>query len=109
MMQWKNGYAVVALCVTVVFISLVAAFVITVVVGDVDPDVMLRFLAGPAIGNILSACAITYLTIVNRKVSIVAKQVDNVENHTNGHTTALIEENKRLTRKLEELTENSQT
>lgn len=101
MASWKSGYTVIAICVTMVTIALIAALVVTVTVGGTDPDVFLRFLAGPAIGNILTAGAITYLTIVNRKVTTLNSKVESVEQNTNGTNSALVKENFRLTQTIE--------
>lgn len=90
MVQWKSGYTVVVLCSTVVFITLIGAFVIMVTVGGTDPDVLLRFIAGPTIGNLISLGVITYLTVVDRKVQSAAKVLQTIKEQTNGHITTLI-------------------
>lgn len=100
MSQWKSGYTVVAICVAVVFISLIAAVTVTVVIGGTDPDVFLRFLAGPAITSIISTVAVAYITVVNRKVGKVTDTVSQIEKNTNGNTTALLAQINRLTNHL---------
>lgn len=88
--MWKDGYTIVALCVTGVFITLVAAFVIMVTVGGTDPDILLRFIAGPTIGNLIALGTVTYLTVVNRKVTTAQKTLNTIKEQTNGHITTLL-------------------
>jgi hypothetical protein len=70
---------VIAVCTTVAFIALIAAFVIVTTRTDTEPQIFFEFLASPTIGNLASVGAITYLTIVNRKVTGLSKEVKSTD------------------------------
>lgn len=89
MATWVKSYTVIAICLTIVIVAAIAAFVISVKVG-VDPDVMFRFIAGPTIGNLLSGAVLAYGAIMNIKVNKLQASVKQVESQTNGHMTNLI-------------------
>ena len=99
MAQWKNGYTVIAVCITLVIIAALAAFVFTVRNGT-DPDVFFRFLAGPTVGAIISTVSVVLVTVVNRKVNKMTETVQAVEQNTNGNTSALLKQIQTLTNHL---------
>jgi hypothetical protein len=100
MSNWKSGYSVLAICATVVLISIISAITVSITVGDTDPEVFLRFIAGPTVGNLISTLCVAYLTVVNRRVTKIGTSVETVKNQTNGTNAALIDQvNQLLTAK----------
>ena len=90
-----KGWNVVAVCVTAVCVALVASFTVVVITAP-DPDIFLRFLAGPFLGNLGAFLVLIISAVLNRKVNQVQAHVAQVEQNTNGTTTALLSRNREL-------------
>lgn len=91
-----NPWTVPTLVVGAVMVALIASFTVVVVTAD-DPDVFLRFLAGPFLGNLGTFIVLIISAVLNRKVNQVQAQVDKVESNTNGTTTSLMRQNDQMT------------
>lgn len=101
MAQWKNGYTVIAICITLIVLAALMSFVITVRNGT-DPDVFFRFLAGPTVGAIISTVSVILVTVVNRKVNKMNDTVKAVQENTNGNTSALLRQIQIMTKYMAE-------
>lgn len=91
-----NPWTVPTLVVGSVVVALIASFTVVVVTAE-DPDVFLRFLAGPFLGNLGTFIVLIISAVLNRKVNQVQAQVDKVESNTNGTTTSLMRQNDQMT------------
>lgn len=103
----KNVWTVPTLVVGAVLIALIASFTVVVVTAD-DPDVFLRFLAGPFLGNLGTFIVLIISAVLNKKVNAVQAQVDKVESNTNGTTTALMRQNDQMTTRLMQTNNNQE-
>lgn len=77
------------ICGTIVAIALISAITVSVHSG-VDPDVFLRFFAGPAIGNIVNVLVFAYIAVTRQDMKKIQDDVKSVRKQTNGNMTAMI-------------------
>ena len=75
------------------------SFTVVAVTTD-DPDVFFRFLGGQFLGNLGTFIVLIITAILSRRVNQVGTRVEAVERNTNGTTTALIDQNNRMTQHL---------
>lgn len=91
-----NPWTVPTLVVGAVVVALIASFTVVVVTAD-DPDVFLRFLAGPFLGNLGTFIVLIISAVLNQKVNRVSTNLKRVEANTNGTTTSLMRQNDQMT------------
>lgn len=92
----QKDKTVLIITVGAVFVSLLISFTVVVVTSD-DPDVFLRFLAGPFLGNLGTFIVLIISAVLNRKVNNIDTKVRAVERNTNGTTTSLMRQNDQMT------------
>ena len=95
----KGDKAVLVVGCTVAFVALMVSFTVVAATTD-DPDVFYRFLGGQFLGNLGTFIVLIITAVLSRKVNQVGSRVEAVEKNTNGTTTALIEQNNRMTQHL---------
>ena len=95
----KGDKAVLVVGCTVAFVALTVSFTVVAVTTD-DPDVFYRFLGGQFLGNLGTFIVLIITAVLSRKVNQVGSRVEAVEKNTNGTTTALFDQNNRMTQYL---------